>query len=115
MKKFIILCLILAATTVNAGGSLETASGTPVQGFAPNGLYSALLTVNSVTYNLLNTFTAFSVYCPADAKMRLMTSTDKTGSISETIPGGSYHTLVVNRNTPFVNISGCTSGILRRM
>ena len=116
MKKLLVAALLLTAVCAFAAGPLEkdTRYSTPIQGFAPNGLSSALLTVNSVTYDMSN-YLGFSVTAPADCKIRLMATSSKTGSISEPVYGGQWNTLVTNRNTPFANFSGCTSGNLRRM
>jgi len=115
MKRLVIIAL-LVATSAFAKGPLEreTITNTPIQGFAPDGLSAALLTVVDVAYDM-SLFAAFSVYSPADCKIRFKASASKAGSISETVVGGQWSTFVVNKKTPFVSISGCTSGNLRRM
>jgi len=111
MKKLLVIALLLAAVSSFAAGPLEkdTRYSTPIQGFAPNGLLSALLTVDSTTVNASN-FLAISIYTPVAAKLRFMATTSKTGSISHTIAAGERLTFVVNRATPFINISGATGG-----
>jgi len=116
MKKLIIAAILLTASTAFSAGYLqrETGNTKEIQGFAPNGLYSAALTVNSTTYDL-NSFLAISIYAPADCKIRLMATSSKAGSVSEPILGGQWNTIIVNKATPFANVSGCTSGYSRRM
>lgn len=114
--KFILigLCLLLASNVFAANGDPGTFNqGQIVQGFAPNGLSSTVLTVASVTYDM-KAYAAFSVYAPADGFIRFMTSTSKVGSIQEPVEVGHWNTFVVNKATPFVNFSGMTSGFLRR-
>ena len=112
MKKLII-ALLLIAVTAQAGDYCATQNGTPLEGFCPNGLYSALLTVDTVTYDMTE-FNQFSVFAPAAGKIRFMDSTDKTGHIAEPTVAGVWNTFTVNRKTPFVNLSSMTGGFLRR-
>jgi len=111
MKKLLVIVLLLADVSAFAAGPLEkdTRYSTPIQGFAPNGLLSALLTVNSTTVNASD-FLAISIYTPVAAKVRFMATTSKTGSVSHTLSADQRTTFVVNRTTPFVNISGATGG-----
>jgi len=111
MKKLIIIALLAVATSAFAAGPLEkdTRYNTPIQGFAPNGLLSALLTVNSTTINA-SSLLGLSIYSPIDCKIRLMATASKTGSISHTLLGGQRTTVIINRATPFVNLSTCTGG-----
>ncbi len=118
MKKLII-CLFLLLVTTSAGFAASGAKllvdkdYKPINGFAPNGLLSAALTVNDTAYDMSGIL-AFSVYAPADCKVRLKASASKSGTVSETVIGGQWNTIVVSPATPFVSISGCTSGVLRR-
>jgi len=112
MKTVIVMVfLVFSVSLAFASGSLEVDSkhGMPIQGFAPNGLYSGLLTVNSITIDG-TTRMALDIYSPIDAKIRLMATTSKTGSVSHTLIGGQRTTIIINRATPFVNISGATGG-----
>ena len=116
MKKLIIAAILLTATSAFAAGFLQqdASQQTKIQGFAPNGLYSAVLTVNSTEFDF-SSFLAYSVYAPADCKVRIKDSTTKTNHIQEPILGGQWNTIVVNKATPFADISGCTSGVIRKM
>jgi hypothetical protein len=115
MKKLIVAIFLLCSASAFANGVLQMNGNmnVPIQGFAPNGLSSALLTVNNVTYDMTN-YLAFSVYSPADCKIRLTATSSRNGSISEPVIGGQWNTIVVNSSTPFASFSGCTSGYLRR-
>jgi len=109
-----LVLLAIAAQTFAAGILTKDANNVPIQGFAPNGLQSALLTVAGSTVDLSKS-AAFAVYSPIDCKIRFMATSSKAGSISEPVISGAWETYVVNKATPFVNISGCTGGNLRRM
>lgn len=114
MKKLILLMLMIPCLSFGAGMIERDSNGHVIQGFAPNGLESAVLTVNSTTYDMSNTI-AFSVYSPVDCRIRFMATSAKTGSVSEPVISGAWDVFVVNRNTPFVNLSGCTAGYKRAM
>lgn len=109
--KTLIIALLLVATAAFAKGPLEkdTRYNTPIQGFAPNGLVSVLLTVAGTTVDA-GSLLAIAVYSPIDCKVRFMATTSKTGSVSHTLLGGQRTTFVINRTTPFVNLSTCTGG-----
>ena len=115
MKKLLALTLILlaCAASVPASQYLQPAVNAPVQGFAPDGTLSQALTINSVTLDL-STSLAFGVYCPADAIARVLPTSAKSTYPSFTVPGGSWLIRVRNQATPFLNVSGCTSGHLQR-
>lgn len=115
MKKLIILAVLAMATTASADGFLQqdASKQTKIQGFAPNGTLSAVLTVNSVTYDMTQRL-AYSIYSPADCIVRITATSSKTGSVSGPVIGGQWNTIVVNTATPFASISGCTNGYLRR-
>jgi len=108
MKIFLlaIMILVMSVVTVRAAGS---------PGFAPNGVEAALLTVNQTQYEM-SAYVAFSVYSPVACIMRLTAGTSRNGSISEAIPASLWTVpLYVNRATPYLNLSGCTGGVIRRM
>jgi len=110
MKKLIIIAFLMRASTVFAAGNFQTdVDKRPIQGFAPDGSISEALTVTSVTFNLTNRL-AFGIYCPSDCKLRTMSTSAKGSNKQRTIPGGTWHIEVVNKETPFANISGATSG-----
>ena len=111
MKTLLAIALLLVATFASANGPLEKDSryGAPIQGFTPNGLYSSLLTVNSTTVNG-TTLLGIAIYTPIDAKVRFMATSSKNGSVSHMLIGGLRTTFIINRTTPFVNISGATGG-----
>lgn len=111
MKKLIIAILLIASNCI-AADLCQTENGFPLEGFCPNGLYSALLTVNSVTYDMTG-YNQFSVFAPAAGKIRFMATSTKAGIAEPTI-AGVWNTFTVNRKTPFVNLSSMTSGFLRR-
>ena len=116
MKNLIIAAFIvaLACTSSIAGGIIARDNNSvPIQAFSPNGLNSALLTVTRVTYDM-SSFMYFSVFSPADCKIRLMATSSLTGSIQEPILGAQWNIIVVNPATPFASISGCAGGNLRR-
>jgi len=116
MKKLIITAILLSALTASAAGFLEkdASNQTVIQGFAPNGLFSSLLTVNSTTINGTG-YLAFQVYSPVACKIRFMATSSTTGSVSQTIEASERLTFVVNKATPFFNISGATGGDLSAM
>lgn len=117
MKK-IIMGILFIASVACAGDMPTSFNGTIIQGFAPNGLFARLLTINSTTIDL-NTncggslCSVFSIYAPADGKIRFMATSSKAGSISETVVGGQWNTFVTNKATAFVNLSSMASGMFR--
>lgn len=115
MKKLITLALLLMATTALAGGKLEKdLNGNLIQGFAPDGNYSQTLTVASVTYDMTSDM-MWSLYAPSTGCKIRITPTSAKGSFPQhTIPDAMHIVRVVNRNTPFINYSGCTNGELQR-
>lgn len=116
MKNLIVVLVLLAVSVCVCQASSyprDPVSQELIQGPRFSGLASAVLTVNSVTYDM-RLYPVFSVYAPADCKIRLMASTSKTGSVSEPVLGGQWTTLIIHAATPYANFSGCTSGVLRR-
>jgi hypothetical protein len=115
MKKWIILAVLALATTVFAGASQFRLAGpgrTAVQGFAPNGLFSQILTVYSTSINMTD-YLAYSLYAPTACKIRLMPTSAKSTYVQNTIESTVPYTRVVNTATPFVNFSGCALGELQ--
>lgn len=114
MKKILIALMLIASPCFGAGQLEQNANGTyPIQGFAPDGRYAAVLTVNSTWYDMTN-HAAYAVYAPADFVVRMAASQSKTGTVSETMPGGQWHTIVTSAATPYFNVSSATNGRLRR-
>lgn len=110
----IILCLIpLAAFGARVGGLQQDVTTNVVQGPAPNGTLSQILTVASTTVDATGSIW-WGLYAPADCKYRLMPTSAKASYPQHTAPGGSLTGRVVNSATPFVNFSGCTGGELQR-
>ena len=116
MKKLILLLVLIAATPVVAAetGYLERDySGTVLQGGAPNGLLSQTLTINSTTIDGTDSIW-WSLYPPTDCKVRIMPTSAKGSYTQFTAPVGVSLSRFVNKATPFINFSGCTSGELQR-
>jgi len=101
--KRIILAIILCALSSCAAYA----------DFAPNGNKTQSLTVNSTTINM-TTDTAYSILATTGCKARLMPTSAK-GTIKQFTPTvGVWNTADRNKLTPFLNLSGCTNGELRR-
>jgi len=116
MKTFLVMVLLLGFTALAFAAPPRSALETDgrsqsVQGFAPNGLNTVILGVGSVTYDMTTLF-AWSQFSTADCKARLMPTSAKGIYPQFTLPGTSWNTYVVNNHTPFLNLSGCTSGVL---
>lgn len=113
MRKCLIfaLALLAMASTVFAAGFLERdGDSTKVQVFAPNGNLGQALTVYSVTLDLTNAM-MYGVYAPgAGCKVRVMDTTTKNGHFASTSVAATWTVRAVNRATPFLNLSGCTTG-----
>lgn len=111
MKKYLILALILTAGAAHAAGFLERdGDAAKVQVFAPNGNFGQALTVDSVTLDLTNAL-MYGVYAPgAGCKIRLMDSTAKGSHFASTSIAATWTVRAVNKATPFLNLSGCTTG-----
>ena len=106
------LCLVclLSGPVMAAGGLLEKdGDNRPVNGAAPNGLYSAILTVNSTTTDMSGDIW-WGVYAPSTGcKFRLTPTAAKGSYPAFTVPDGQVFGFIVNKATPFLNLSGCTS------
>lgn len=107
---------MFVATTVLAAemGRLEQSiDKVTVQGAAPNGLLSQLLTVASTTIDLTGSLW-WNLDSPTACKYRLMPTTAKSTYPQFTVHADTPIGWVVNKLTPFINFSGCTSGGLSR-
>lgn len=122
MKKLILVTFIMAAmTAVTAfagnGGTLEKDQNVQlIQGAAPNGFLSQILTVNSTTIDM-RTNLWWGMYTPsttATCKFRILPSTSKGSYPAFTAPGGERVAYVVHNLTRYVNYSGCTNSELMR-
>ena len=115
MKKCLTLmtALLAMASTAFAAGFLERdGDAVKVQTFAPNGNFGQSLTVNSVTVDLTNN-ALYGVYAPgAGCKVRVMDTTAKDGHFASTSIAATWTVRAVNKATPFLNLSGCTTGEL---
>lgn len=114
MKKLIILAVLLVASQVFAEGLLQqTENMKDIQGAAPNGYLSQVLTVNSTTIDMSSNLW-WGMYAPTACKFRLLPTTAKAAYPAFTMPATTLTGFLVNKNTKFVNFSGCTSGELYR-
>ncbi len=118
--RYLLLALMLLTVTAAQADPLTVYNSVPVQGFAPNGKYTELLTVYSKTINLDTACNggrclAISIYAPADFIIRQSATVSKTGSVSDVGIGGVWNTIVYNKNTPFAHISSATGGRVRKM
>lgn len=114
MKRGLIaVAMLLAASTAYAAGFLERdGDAVRVQTFAPNGNFGQALTVNSVTVDLTNAI-MYGVYAPgAGCKIRTMDTTAKGTHFASTSIAATWTVRAVNKSTPFLNLSGCTTGEL---
>jgi len=113
--KTLILAILLIASTAFAGGALEkdASNQLAIQGFAPNGLLSQVLTVNSTTIDMSNSL-YWSLYSTTACKYRMMPTSAKGAYPQFTVPASERIGFVINRNTAFTNFSGCPSGELSR-
>lgn len=107
---FVALMALMVSSVAVAGGFMERDSDkVAVQGFAPDGTLSQLLTVNSVTFDMSKRL-AYGVYAPsAGCKVRSMATSAKGANVQRTVIDGQVTVRVVNRASPFVNFSGCTA------
>jgi len=119
MKFIIAMALVLITASAGFAGLARDPNNNLIQGFAPNGMASQVLTVNSTTFDMTNQFTGFSIFAPTGTTcfIRIMKTSSKTGTVSEPVlPVAQWSApLFVNPLTPFVNVSGCTAGWIRRM
>lgn len=115
MKKLIIAVLLLGVTCVAYADRQLQVDGRSqtVQGFAPDGKKSQALTVYKTTVNMSNDI-AWNIYAGAACKFRVMSTTTVVGMTS-TLPISTRSMVYgVNKNTPFINFTGCTSSELLR-
>jgi len=115
MKRLLLITLIiaLAATAYAAKATLPVDGlGIRVQGFAPDGKKNQALTVNTITKDMRDDL-SWSAYTPTACKFRLMSTATKAGA-TQTLAANATTQRVVNTSTPYLNLSGCTSGELTR-
>lgn len=111
MKKLFTLALVLIAASAFAGGFMPKDSDqvkAPL--FSPDGTTVTLLTVNSSTFDMTNYFMYAVVGTAATCKIRLMPTSAKGAYASWLTPATMSQPFAVNKNTPFLNLSGCTGG-----
>lgn len=114
LRSVLTVALVLVVSAGYAASPLERdADRNVIQGPAPNGLLSQILTVNSTTIDMSKT-TWWGLYAPTACKYRLMPTSAKGAYPQFTVPEAQTTSMLVNRNTKFVNYSGCTSGELSR-
>ena len=112
--KTLILVILLTASTVFANGLMEKdRNGNIVQGFAPNGTLSQTLTVNSVFVDMSDSL-YWNLYAITACKLRITPTAAKASYPTFTAAVNTNVGRFVNRNTPFVNFTGCTNGELQR-
>jgi hypothetical protein len=106
-----ILCVGTLAIAADKGKAETDGRGVTIQGAAPNGLLSEILTVASKT---ISKVLYWEVYNPATdgCKWRTMPTAAKGAYPQFTIPVATAKGYIVNKATPFVNFSGCTNGQL---
>lgn len=98
-----VLCLAVTAQAV--GPMPKDGDDKPVQGYAINGLYTAILTSASTTIDLRQDIW-WGIYAPLDdCKFRLSPAAAKTG-LQTSVPSGTLFGSVVSKATPYLNYSG---------
>jgi len=113
MKTFLAIILTLIASTAVAGLLMKDSNGNLIQGAAPNGAKITLLTVASTTVDMTDDVW-WNLYAGTACKYRIMDTTDRTGHLQQTAPVNVSTSRIVNKNSPFINFSGCTNGELQR-
>ena len=110
MKKLIVLSIVLISTIAHgAGFQVRDKGGFASPLFTPDGNFTTLLTANSTTYDMTNAF-SYSILGVSGCKARTMPTSTTGGYIAVGIPAGVWVTFGVNKNTPFLNLSGCAAG-----
>jgi hypothetical protein len=115
MKKLLAALILVALASIAYAakpGLPIDYFGIRVQGFAPDGKKNQALTVNTATVDTSNDIT-WSAYTPTACKFRLMSTITKAGA-AQTMAANATTQRNVNMSTPFLNLSGCTSGELTR-
>lgn len=116
MKTIIAIILTLLTISVcfasDVGKMQVDGNGQTVQGASPRGDLTQALT--GVSYTTDGTGIWWAAYCAADAKARLMATSAKGTYKQFTIPATTWTGFVINKKTPFVNISGCTGDFIRQ-
>lgn len=115
MLKFILLVVLTLCSCLPAFAVLpDDGGGTKIQLFAPNGMQSQLLTINSVTIDMTRNH-MWLLYSPTACKVRYHPTAIKSSSyIAVTIPVTTFINRGVHKSTPFITFSGCTNGELQR-
>lgn len=118
MKKLIIVAIVLTAAFASlafAGGFLEKDASNveAIQGFAPNGKKQVAIGVNPQTVDMRNDV-AWQIYAGAACKFRVMSTTTKAGATNTLANAARSQVYYVNKATPFVNFTGCTTSELMR-
>ena len=115
MKKLIIMCSVLIASSAFAAGVLTSdQAGRVIQGAAPSPYLQQVLTVNSTTINVDGTLW-WSLYAPAACKYRVLPTSAKGNYPAFTVPATTPVSQVLHNSTLFVNFSGCALAELSRM
>lgn len=107
-----ILAVLCVSSAMANGDMPKDSDGTKAPIFSPDGRYVTLLTVNSTTTDLTSKFMYSVIGTAATCKLRLMPTSAKGAYVSFPVPAAAWLTFAVNKNTPFVNLSGCTGGYL---
>lgn len=114
MKRLIVVILLLIAVAAYAAKPElpKDFTGIKIQGFAPDGKKNQALTVVSVTKDLRDDI-GWSAYTPTACSYRLMSTATRAGA-KQTMAANATTQRIVNSSTPFLNLTGCTSGELTR-
>lgn len=116
MKRLVTVALFILVMVVPAYGAETSLVGgdRPIQTFAPNGVLTQLLTVNSTTIDL-SLYSMFGIYTPTSTTcyMRMMPTTAKGAHVAATVPVTTWTLRAKNPATPFLNLSGCTAGYVQ--
>lgn len=116
MKRIVtvVLFVLVAVGAVHAAETSLVGGDRPIQTFAPNGILTRLLTVNSTTIDL-SLYSMFGVYTPAATTcfMRMMPTTAKGAHVAATVPVTTWTIRAKNPATPYLNVSGCTAGYVQ--
>lgn len=101
--------------TVTAGayGLQGDGSGNIVQMFAPTGIRTQILTVNSTIIDMSKDV-MWEIYSPTACKVKILPTNAKGTYPNLTIPVTTRIQRGVNKSTPFINFTGCTNGELLR-
>ena len=116
MKTLIAVTLMFVfaafAFAADTGKMEKDGNNNVVQGAAPRGDKTIALT--GVSYTTDGSGVWWGAYCTTDAKVRTMVTSAKGANKTWTIPALTRVGYVINKGTPFVNISGCTGDMIRQ-